>query len=167
VPGKETTMSFEFDRRAVRRALAGAFALALLLAPAAAVAATGDVRLPGLSGGQLTSADLARGSVVLVVWAGWSPRCRDIVERVNAIQAGWGGRARVVTVNFQEEPAAIEQFLAGKKLAVPVYLDRDGAFSKSHSVTALPGLIVFRDGQVRHAGKLPADPAELLNRLLG
>jgi thiol-disulfide isomerase/thioredoxin len=160
-------MSIDFVRQATSRVLAGTLGLALLLSPAAAAAASGDVRLPGLSGGQLTSADLARGSVVLVVWAGWSPRCRDIVERVNAIQAGWGGRARVVTVNFQEETAAIEQFLAGKKLSVPVYLDRDGAFSKSHSVTALPGLIVFRDGEVRHAGKLPADPAELLNRLLG
>lgn len=160
-------MSFEFDRRAVRRAVAGALAAALLLGPAAAFAAAGDVRLPGLSGGQLTSADLARGAVVIVVWAGWSPRCRDIVPRVNQLQADFGGRARIVTVNFQEEPAAIEQFLAGKKLTVPVYLDRDGEFSKAHSVTALPGLIVFRDGQVRHAGKLPADPGELLNRLLG
>jgi thiol-disulfide isomerase/thioredoxin len=160
-------MSFDFDRRAIRRALAGVLGFTLLLAPAAAFAAAGDVRLPGLSGGQLSSADLARGPVVIVVWAGWSPRCRDIVQRVNAIQADWGGRARIVTVNFQEEPAAIEQFLAGKKLSVPVYLDRDGEFSKSHSVTALPGLIVFRDGQARHAGKLPADPGELLNRLLG
>lgn len=160
-------MSFDLDPRPRGRALAVFLALLLLLAPASAFAATGDVRLPGLSGGQLTSADLARGAVVIVVWAGWSPRCRDIVPRVNAIQARWGGRARVVTVNFQEEPAAIEQFLAGKQLAVPVFLDRDGEFSKSHSVTALPGLIVFRDGQARHAGKLPADSDELLSRLLG
>jgi thiol-disulfide isomerase/thioredoxin len=160
-------MSFTLDPRPFGRALAVLLGFLLLLAPASAFAAAGDVRLPGLSGGQLTSADLARGAVVIVVWAGWSPRCRDIVERVNAIQARWGGRARVVTVNFQEEPAAIEKFLAGKQLAVPVFLDRDGEFSKSHSVTALPGLIVFRDGQARHAGKLPADSDELLGRLLG
>lgn len=160
-------MSFDRVPRPFGLALAATLGVVLLLAPATAFAAAGDVRLPGLSGGQLTSADLARGPVVIVVWAGWSPRCRDIVQRVNAIQSDWGGRARVVTVNFQEEPAAIEQFLAGKKLSVPVFLDRDGEFSKSHSVTALPGLIVFRDGQVRHAGKLPADPGELLNRLLG
>jgi hypothetical protein len=40
---------------------------------------------------------------------------------------------------------------------VPVYLDRDGEFSKAHAVTTLPGLVVFRDGAVRYQGKLPPD----------
>ena len=76
-------------------------------------------RLPGLDGGQLTSGDLARGATVVVVWSTWSPRCRDIVPRVNRLASAWGGRARVVTVNFQEEPAAVREFLAGKGLAAP------------------------------------------------
>ncbi len=135
----------------------GAAVAALAVGLAAPVAAQGDFRLPGLDSGQLTSADLARGPVVILVWASWSPRCRDIVARANAVQAKWGSKARVVTVDFQEEPAAIREFLADQKLTVPVYLDRDGAFSKAHAVTALPGLIVYRDGQARYAGKLPAD----------
>src|SRR5690606_15310648 len=104
----------------------------------------------------------AQGATVVVVWASWSPRCRDIVERVDAIAAKWSGRARIVTVDFQEEPADIERFLAGKSLAAPVYLDRDGEFSKAHAVATLPGLILFRDGQVRYQGKLPADPDSVL-----
>ena len=63
----------------------------------------------------------------------------------------------MVTVDFQEEPAEIERFLAGRSMAAPVYLDRDGEFSKSHAIATLPGLIVFRDGQARYQGKLPAD----------
>lgn len=137
--------------------LAVVAALLLGLVTAGAGPAQQDVRLPGLKGGQLTGADLGRGSTVLVVWASWSPRCRDIVERVNALAGSLGGGARVATVNFQEDPAAIEAFLGGKSLAVPVYLDRDGEFSKAHAVTTLPGLIVFRDGAVRYQGKLPAD----------
>lgn len=148
--------------------LTGAFAaLALLLAAPRVAPAQADVRLPGLDGGQLTTADLGRGATVIVVWASWSPRCRDIVERTNALATRWGGRARVVTVDFQEDPAAVREFLAGKQLAVPVYLDRDGEFSKAHAVTTLPGLVVFRDGAARYEGKLPADPDATLSGLLG
>jgi thiol-disulfide isomerase/thioredoxin len=133
-------------------------AAALLLATAGAFGAE-RVRLPGLRGGELTSADLDRGATVVVVWASWSPRCRDIVERVNALAGAVGSTARVVTVDFQEEPEAIEEFLTGKALSAPVFLDRDGDFSKSMEVTTLPGLLVYRDGAVRFRGRMPADPA--------
>lgn len=151
-------------RRAWTRWPVWAIATALLLASPAMPQA--DVRLPGLDGGQLTGADLARGPVVILVWASWSPRCRDIVARANAVAAKWGGEARIVTVNFQEDVSTIREFLAGQKLSVPVFLDRDGAFSKAHAVTALPGLIVFRDGQARYTGKLPADLDATLRNLL-
>ncbi len=130
-------------------------ALLLTTRPAAGVPA--DVRLPGLRGGQLTSADLSRGALVLVVWASWSPRCRDIAERANAISDRFGDRARVVTIDFQEDPREVDAFLAGKNLRVEVFLDRDGEFSKAYGIATLPGLIVLRDGEVRYQGKLPAD----------
>lgn len=123
----------------------------------AGLAAAQQTRLPGLTGGQLTEADLGSGNWVVVVWASWSPRCRDIVERANALQQRWSGSARVVTVNFQEAPAEIEAFLSGKNLAPPVYLDRDGEFAKERAVTSLPGLLVYRGGAVRYQGRLPAD----------
>ncbi len=115
-------------------------------------------RLPGLDGGALTERDVASGATVLVVWAGWSPRCRDVVARTNRIASEFGGRARVATVNFQETPEEARAFLADKNLRVPVYMDRDGSFAKRHRVTTLPGLLVYRDGEVRYAGKLPDDP---------
>jgi thiol-disulfide isomerase/thioredoxin len=136
--------------------LAAALALSGLLV-ATAGRAQGDVRLPGLRGGELTSRDLASGATVVVVWASWSPRCRDIVARANAIAGRWGGQARVVTVDFQESAEEVEKFLAGKSLQPPVYLDRDGEFAKAHAIATLPGLIVFKDGQARYQGKLPAD----------
>ena len=149
-----------------RRFAAAALALLLGVASVAPASAQG-VRLPGLQGGQLTEGDLAQGATIVVVWASWSPRGKDIVDRVNAIQSRWGGRARVVTVNFQEDRPTVEGFLAGKGLAVPVYLDADGAFSKKHAVTTLPGLLVVRDGNVAYRGRLPDDPAGILSETLG
>lgn len=155
-----------FASRLSPTALAALAFVVALGGASAAARAQGDVRLPGLRGGQLTSADLADGATVVVVWASWSPRCRDIVERANAIAASWGGRARVVTVDFQEDGADVERFLAGKDLRAPVYLDRDGEFSKANAIATLPGLIVYRDGQARYRGKLPADPDAVITDAL-
>ena len=139
-------------------------AMAALLAPPAP--AQESFRLSGLGGGALTDADLARGTTIVVIWASWSPRSRDIVERVNVLANQWEGRGRVVTVNFQEDGPAIEPFLAGKGLRPPVYLDRDGVFAKRHKVFNLPGLVVFVDGRTAYSGKLPDDPDRLLSEVL-
>ncbi|MGD2115635.1 MAG: TlpA disulfide reductase family protein [Acidobacteriota bacterium] len=143
--------------------------LLLLLALAAASvspAAAQDLSLPGLGGGRLTESDLAQGATVLVVWASWSPKCRDIVQRVNAIDRRWSGSARVVTVNFQEERSTVQEFLSGQNLAAPVFLDLDGAFSKKNSVTTLPGLLVVRDGATAYRGRLPDDPDQVIGEIL-
>lgn len=142
-------------------------AVALLGFALALPGAAQDVRLPGLRGGQLTDADLAQGATVIVVWASWSPRGKDVVQRINAIERGWGNRARVVTVNFQEDRGTVEEFLAGQNLSAPVYLDADGAFSKKYAVTNLPGLVVIKAGQVAYRGRLPDDPASILDENLG
>jgi thiol-disulfide isomerase/thioredoxin len=142
-------------------------ALLLLLMPAFAggLSAQED-SLSCLGGTRLSEADLAHGTTIVVVWASWSPRSRDIVERVNALAGRWGGRARVVTVNFQEERPVAERFLAGKHLGVPVCLDPDGAFSRKYNVATLPGLLVVKDGQVAYHGKLADDADQTLAGLL-
>ncbi len=140
-----------------------AVCLAFLLAlPAAA-----QVHLQGLGGEQLVEADLARGTTIVVVWASWSPRSRDIAARVNPMARRWGGRARVVTVNFQEDRTAVEGFLAGKDFGATVFLDPDGAFSKKYAMATLPGLLIIKDGQVVYRGKLPDDPDRVIGEFLG
>lgn len=121
-------------------------------------AAAQEITLQGLSGGQLSEADLRRGAVVAVVWASWPPRCRDVVDKLNAIDGRWGSQARVISINYQESRADIEGFLAGKGLRVPVFLDTEGEFSKKYSKPNLPVLLVFRDGEQVVKTGLPDDP---------
>ena len=143
-----------------------ALSMGVVLATAPALADEETFRLAALDGSAaLQPADVESGAVILVFWAGWSPRCRDIVERTNAIADEWGGRARVVTVNFQEESDAVRDFLDGK-MKVKTYLDSDGAFSKQHTMTSLPGLLIYDDGEVAFRGKLPADPSGLIAQTL-
>ncbi len=140
------------------------FALALVWMPVWAGAQTGT--LQGLDGPALTARELSQGSAILLVWASWSPRCRDIVERINAVEARWGRDAKVYSVNFNEDGDEARRFLAGKKLDVPTVLDADGELSKRNAITFLPGLIVYKGGQVAYAGRLPDNPEELLSKLL-
>lgn len=148
-------------------------ALAAVLLPLLALAgactrpaAAQEIVLAGLDGGQLRESDLRRGNVIVVVWASWSPRGRDVVGKVNDIASRWGSRARVVTVNYQESRGEVESFLAGKGLRAPVYLDTEGEFSKKYSKPNLPVLLVFRDGEQPVRTALPDDPHPTISSAL-
>ena len=148
----------------------GVLFAALLVVAALATAplvAQDDWRLPGLNGGALTSGDVAHGTTIVVLFAGWSPRCQDVVERSNRIASKWGGSARVALVDFQEEAGEVQGFLAGKGPQFPVYLDGDGAFAKRYALANLPGLLLLRDGAVLYAGRLPDQPDGLLDDKIG
>ena len=128
--------------------------------------ATQAISLSCVGGERLNDADLASGATLVVVWASWSPRSRDIVERVHPLAGRWGGQARVFTVNFQENPQAVQGFLAGRSFGVPVCLDPDGVFSKKYNIATLPGLLVVKDGQVVYHGKLSDDADRVIADLL-
>jgi thiol-disulfide isomerase/thioredoxin len=143
------------------------FALALaFMAGVSDFARAQEISLSCLGGARLNEADLARGTTIIVIWASWSPRSRDIVARVQPLASRWGDRARVLTVNFQEDGAAAERFLAGRSLGAPVCMDPEGVFSRKYNVATLPGLLVIKDGQVAHRGKLTDDADRVIAGLL-
>lgn len=137
-----------------------------LVAPVAAQGPGPGPVLQGLGGERLSDADLAQGATIFIVWASWSPHSRDVVQRVNQVAQRWSGKARVVTVNFQEDRGAVESFLAGKNMGATVFLDADGAFSKRYAVATLPGLLIIKDGRVAYRGKLPDDPDRVIVEIL-
>jgi thiol-disulfide isomerase/thioredoxin len=139
----------------------------LLLLLGTAHAGAQETRLQGMRGEHLGDTDLARGTTILVFWTSWSPHSRDIVARVNPLIQRWGGHARIITVNFQEDRPTIEGFLSGKDLGVPVFLDSDGSFARKYAVAALPGLLIVRDGQVIYKGRLPEDANRVIADFLG
>jgi len=161
---------FPPSRRSLSRqpAAAGLAVAALLAGLTLGVppACAQEVHLAGLGNERLGDADLAQGTMIVVVWASWSPRSRDIVERVRPLAGRWGPRAKVVTVDFEEERPAVEAFLAGRSLGAPVFLDTDGVFSKKYAIATLPGLLVLKEGKSVYHGKLPEDPDRLIADLL-
>lgn len=149
-----------------RRGFAALLVICLAAVLAGLPAAAQEARLRSLQGQALSEADLAQGATILVIWTSWSPHSRNVVARVNSLAERWGGRARVVTVNFQEDRGAVEGFLSGKGLAAPVFLDPDGSFSKKHKVTTLPCLLIFKDGQTVYNSRLPENPDAVISEVL-
>ncbi len=150
---------------ASRRALLACLCLSLGLATSGATQDPG-LKLIGLTGADLRESEIAQGDTIIVFWASWSPKCRDVVERASPIAQTWKGRARVILVSFQERAATVRSFLGDKESAVPVYLDESGSFAKKHGVTTLPTLLVLREGQPLYSGKLPSDAEALLRSTL-
>ena len=138
----------------------------LLEPPGTGQLAAYPIRLEGLGGQTFDDAELGEGATIAVIWASWSPRSRDIVERVNPLVSRWGGRARVITINFQEDRETVRSFLSGRFLLAPVFLDSEGAFSQKYRVATLPGLLIVMDGEVVFRGKLPDDPDRVIADLL-
>ena len=101
-----------------------------------------------------------------MVWASWSPRSRDIAERVSALAGRWGSRARVVTVELPGGPPGGRALPGRQELRRPGLPRPDGAFSRKYNVATLPGLVVVKDGQVAYHGKLPDDADQVLGGLL-
>lgn len=165
-----TRDSVRFAESTSIRTLAGILVLALaatVLLPTVGYGQGRPFKLEGLQSGSLGPSDFDQGVVIAVVWASWSPHCRNIVEQVDAIADRWGSQARVIMVDFQEEKGEVESFLSGKRPKASVYLDKSGAFSKKYSVTNLPGMVIFRDGTAAFSGKLPRNPDSIISQTLG
>jgi len=145
--------------------------IALTLTLALVIPASGEaqqLRLPALDGGEITEAELGRGTHLIVFWTTWAPRGRDVVDRVNTLVESWGGQASVHTVNFQEDEAAVRGFLRGQAaLKAKVYLDGNGDFSKKHRVNGAPWLLILKDGRTSFSEKLPDSPDAVISQILG
>lgn len=142
--------------------------LSILVTITALPAQGDDIRLPGLDGGQLSESQLLEGTHIVVFWTSWAPRGRDVVDRVNVLVDRWGGRASVVTINFQEDAGTVRDFLRGKAgLKAKVYLDANGELSKKHRVNSAPWLLILKNGATAFSDKMPSEPDAIVAQIVG
>ncbi len=146
-----------FGVREFVRTHAKALALALVLSSAASAAVAQGDGLSCSGGQRISAAELRQGTTLAIFWASWSPRSRDVLQRINAAADKWGSRVRVVAINFQEDPAEARRFLGGRALNVPVCFDVDGSFSQGYHIATLPEFLLLRDGAVVVRGRLDDD----------
>ena len=105
---------------------------------------------PGLEGGTVTSAE-GQPSVV-AIWASRCPVCREEIPILNKVKDSYPGVKvlSIVTSQGQEPGPTPEEFVAQKKITIPVGVDdANGDLRKAHGVTSFPTLyFVNADGTV-------------------
>lgn len=143
--------------------LAGLVVASTVATPVDAQSGNGLLRLDGSA----LKSGAFDGDAIVVFFASWSPRCRDVAKRAQELHDQWGGRASVFLVAFQEGEEEVRSFLAGAGTEVEVLRDADGSFSKRHGITTLPSLLVIESGSVAFRGRLPSDADSILRPIFG
>lgn len=95
-----------------------------------------------------------RGRVVLVnFWATWCEPCREEMPSLERLRAKLSGRPfEVLTVNYGEGPARINEFLRKQKISLPVLLDPEKESALEWKAGGLPmTFLVDATGRVRYS----------------
>jgi thiol-disulfide isomerase/thioredoxin len=91
-------------------------------------------------------------ATVVDFWATWCDPCRDQMPLLDRLYTEYRDRGvEVVAVSFDEDRAALEEFLARIPVGFPVLWDKGGAaLAEKMDITRLPTtLVIDRDGVVR------------------
>ncbi len=95
--------------------------------------------------------------VLIVFWATWCDSCKEELPKLNKLVSAYQGKIAIVSINAQEEGAAVEKFLTQNRIDFPVLLDPEGKFSDLFEVTAIPAvLLLAKGGKILYYGfRLP------------
>lgn len=113
--------------------------------------------IQGLDGHQITG-DFQGRPAYIDVFATWCTPCRTELPVVLDQAKKYGGRVAFLLVDEQEQPSAVERFIATLGKEAPVAVDR-GQFAATYAVGGLPwNIFIDRHGVVQYIyrGGIPA-----------
>ena len=108
-------------------------------------------RLASLDGKEVDLADhLGKDVILLDFWAVWCPPCRASIPELPRLSEAFGGRGLVIyAVNQQDSTTAVQNFLKGVSVSVPVLMDTEGVAGNLYGVTGIPKIVLIdRSGTV-------------------
>lgn len=101
-----------------------------------------NFRLPTLGGTDFELASAKGKGVWINVWASWCPPCRAEMLDVNEVaRTAEQEGMEFVAVNYLEDIASVQSYLANTRYDFPVALDTDGGFADLYRVLGLPSHI--------------------------
>lgn len=119
-----------------------------------------------LSQKQITTGDFAGEVWILNVWASWCISCREEHAAITALAQS--GAARVVGLNFRDEPEQAQAWLKrfGNPYALSVQ-DRDGRLGADYGISVVPETYVIdKQGVVRYKRVGVLTPEIVRDRIL-
>lgn len=95
--------------------------------------------------------DLRGRAVLLNFWASWCEPCRAEMPSLQALAEREGAQRLVVlAINLKEPAGAIQRFVQGTQLRLPVVPDPQSAMARAWGISVFPStVLVGADGRVR------------------
>jgi cytochrome c biogenesis protein CcmG/thiol:disulfide interchange protein DsbE len=108
-----------------------------------------DFRLPTVGGGTLASSDLKGTPVLVNFWASWCDPCNMEAPDLEATWKQYQAKGvRVVGVDYEDQPADAQAFLAKYGITYPSVVDKGGELATKFGVRGVPETY-FIDAQFR------------------
>jgi thiol-disulfide isomerase/thioredoxin len=115
-----------------------------------------DFKLKDLQGKPLSLADFRGKAVLLNFWATWCGPCRAEIPDLIELQKKYAGHLQIIGLTLDDDdPAAIEKFVATNGINYPVAMSPDDLRMKYGGVAALPtSFVLDTQGRVvqKHEG---------------
>ena len=90
------------------------------------------------------SEHLGKDVILLDFWAVWCPPCRASIPELSKLAQDFGAKGLVVfAVNQQDSTTAVQNFLKGAKVEVPVLMDSEGVAGGLYGVTGIPKIVLI------------------------
>ncbi|MDR7304877.1 redoxin domain-containing protein [Rhodoferax saidenbachensis] len=88
-------------------------------------------------------ADLRGRAVLLNFWASWCEPCRAEIPSLQALAEREAQRLAVITINLKESPDAVQRFVQGTGLQLPVVRDVQGDLAKAWGIRIYPSTVLI------------------------
>ncbi|MFQ5996248.1 MAG: TlpA family protein disulfide reductase [Dehalococcoidales bacterium] len=128
-----------------------------------------DFKLSNLEGQSVSLSDFRGRPVLLNFWASWCGPCRYEMPFIQEIHEKWSAKGLVVlTVNLQEDPSLVKEFMEDLGLSFPVLLATNQEVSLAYNLRGIPTtFFIDKDGiiQDRKVGAFTGS-AEIESRLI-
>ena len=134
------------------------------------VGRTVEIDAKGLDGTAVKLPSRGARATVVDFWATWCEPCREQLPDLDRLAAAWRAEGvQVYAVSFDEDRAAVEEFVARTAIGFPVLWDKGGqTLAERLELTRLPTTVLIDgSGVVRgvHLGYEPGQSAALQDEL--
>ncbi|MDN4503039.1 TlpA disulfide reductase family protein [Alteromonadaceae bacterium BrNp21-10] len=99
--------------------------------------------------GQLS--ELQGQVVYLDFWASWCKPCRKSFPWMNTMQQRYAAKGlQIITVNLDQDPKLVDQFLSKVSSNLPIVYDPQGNIAKAYQLLGMPSsYLIDRQGNIR------------------
>ena len=112
-----------------------------------------QIEAKGLDGREVKLPERGARATVVDFWATWCEPCREQLPELDRLAATWRGEGvQVYAISFDEDRAAVEEFVARAAVGFPVLWDKGGqTLAERLELTRLPTTVLIDGGGVVRA----------------